>query len=193
MARVSARPEDQVADPWDYFVPPPGKGTGVPVAARIDPETKHMISMIVQSGRTKFDTENDIIRSAIHWFLYDKFKKFHESKLDEGVETMLLQIQMAQHHARVMDLERYKNVNCDALTKMWALGAVEDTLGWFGLMLEKADRVHARFGREVRKWAMSDPRLTEIKKAWDKAGKELAEREEREEETERRTSSRRKR
>jgi hypothetical protein len=181
MPRVPTRVEDQIADPWDYFVPPPSKGTGVPIAARVEPEVKHMISKIVQSGRTKFDTENDLLRAAVSWFIYDKFKKFHDAKFDEGVETMMLQIQMAQHQARVLDLEKFKNVNCDALTKMWALGAEDDTLGWYELMLEKANKVHPRFGRAVRQWAESDPRLTEIHRASIRAGKELAEMEEDEE------------
>jgi hypothetical protein len=190
MPRVSGRVEDQVADPWDYFVDPPGKGTGVAVAGRVDPELKHMISVIVQSRRTKFDTENDYVRSAVVWFTYDKFKKFHEAKLDEGVQTMMIRIHKAQHLGRLYDLQRFKNANSDVLTKMWAMGAEDDALGWFGDMLREADSVHARFGKDIRKWVTVDPRLTEIHQAWVRAGKELAAIEARQEEDEQRHSER---
>lgn len=191
MPRVPSRVDDQISDPWDYFVDPPGKGTGVAIAGRVDPELKHMISVIVQSGRTKFHTENDYVRSAVVWFTYDKFKKFHEAKLDEGVQTMMIRIHKAQHLGRLYDLQRFKNTNADVLTKMWAMDAEEDALGWYGDMLRESVSIHPKFGREIHKWASSDPALTEIHAAWVRAGKEIVEIEERQEEAERRSGERR--
>jgi hypothetical protein len=147
----------------------------------VDPEAKHMISVIVQSGDTKFDTENDLVRSAITWFIYDKFKKFHEGRLDEDVRRMMARVQKAQHLSRVYDLEKFKNANRDALLKMWAMGAQDDALGWYSEMLEEARNTHSKFWREIQLWAKSDPALGDIRAAWVRAGKELAAMEEDEE------------
>lgn len=138
----------------------------------MDPELKHMLSKIVQSGQTKFDTESDLLRSALHWFVYEKFKKFHSGHMDQGVRIMVSRVAKAQHAARAYDLDKYKNVNRDALNKLWAMGAHEDALGWFGEMLEESRQIHDRFGREVKLWAFSDPQLSDITRAWKKAQSE---------------------
>src|SRR5688500_18819850 len=61
-----------LADPVDYYVAPPAHGESVAMSGRVHTEIKGMVAELVQSRRTRFKTEGEVVRAAMTWFLVNQ-------------------------------------------------------------------------------------------------------------------------
>lgn len=144
----------------DYFIPPPSGG--VPVAGRVDPEIKAMIQDLVQSGKTPFKKEGDLVRSAVFWFLTQRMDKIQKGYVNDGMRILQARVRNAQSLARAYDLKAFKDSNVDAILKVW-LVSPNIAAEYYQSMGEVAEAVDENFAHEVRVWANSDPRFDRVR------------------------------
>lgn len=87
--RVSINPGHTIQDPTRLWEPPPEKGDGVQLSGRVSGLRKRAIQEAVQSGLFRFKTENDLVRTAVGWFLDDKISLYVvDGKFDPSLRTV---------------------------------------------------------------------------------------------------------
>ena len=99
--RLPLGPADQASDPIDYFVDAPKDG--VAAGCRVDTATKQRIAEVVQSGATRYRTESDVLRAAIHWFLHERIAPRMDGRFQADMRLAHACVRRAQAMARVQD------------------------------------------------------------------------------------------
>ena len=122
--RLPLEPDTALADPVDYYVEAPRDG--VAASCRIDGATKSRIAEVVQSGRTRYKTESDVLRAAVHWFLVEKVGPWMDSgRFLADLRIQAFAIRRAQTEARIQDAARFVREVSSSLMALMLNDAVE--------------------------------------------------------------------
>lgn len=105
LPRLPLGPADHTSDPLDYFVETPKDG--VSAGCRIDKADKQRIAMIVQSGSTRYKTESDLLRAALHWFLFEKLAPRMDGRFQADLRLAHAAVRRAQMMARIQDSNNF--------------------------------------------------------------------------------------
>ncbi len=86
--RVPLHPKTAIKDPAHLWEPPPEKGDGVQLSGRVSGGHKRAIQEAVQSGLFRFKTENDLVRTAVSWFLTNQIGLYMvDGRFDKSLKT----------------------------------------------------------------------------------------------------------
>lgn len=150
----------QITDPSELYIPKPDKGDGVAVAGRVDPEIKEQISVIVQSGKTRFEKESDFVRSATVYYLIDVVAPLlADKRLSHEVLKIRAHVRRTMLMETLASLEHYKDRNRDIFMKFAKFGFV-DALREHWVDVIKSSRLYGdEFAAAVERWLDEDRKL----------------------------------
>lgn len=159
--RLPLEQESSVADPFDYYVEAPKDG--VPAACRVDSATKARIAEVVQSGKTRYKTESDVLRAAVHWFLLEKISPKMDGRFVADLRMQAFMIRRAQTEARIQDAVRFVREVGSSLRALVFNDAMEQAVAiWQDAMhvLESSDEP---FRSRAEKALKADPELQRVR------------------------------
>lgn len=105
---VSLNPEKQLKDPSLLWEPPPEKGDSVPASVRLGSLTKRHIQEAVQSGLFRFKTENDLVRTAVAFFMREKVMQYMvDGRFDTSLRTAAMLNRLMLDLQKTNDVETF--------------------------------------------------------------------------------------
>lgn len=158
--RAPHRAADLLAAGDDFYIPPP-EGESMPIAGRVDRTLKRTIQKIVQSGKTRFETESDFVRSAVAHFIADHAAEMSVFTAPETAQFLKL-LQRRKDEGRDWDYARLCNTSQDALVKMHKVSP-DRAAAQFLRYIEEVYEIDPDLGHEFERWAKSAPALSDIK------------------------------
>jgi hypothetical protein len=120
-------PANHSSDPARFYVPPPKAGDGQPASAKVTSQTLRLMQEMAASGRWPFKTQSDIVRAAVHWFLYEVALPM-EPRLSDEIRAANEEVWLAQREKELSDYERQVGLRRDHLLRVWKLGLVEEAV-----------------------------------------------------------------
>lgn len=159
--RLPLEPDRALADPLDYYVEAPRDG--VAASCRIDGATKSRVAEVVQSGRTRYKTESDVLRAALHWFLLEKVGPRMDSRFLADVRIQAFAVRRAQTEARIQDAARFVREVSSSLLALLSNGAQEQAEEIWKEAMETLRVSDEPFRSRAEQALRADPKL---RRAW---------------------------
>lgn len=105
---VSLNPQRQLKDPSLLWEPPPEKGDSIPASVRLPSLMKRHVQEAVQSGLFRFKTENDLIRTAVAFFMRDRVLQYMvDGRFDTSMRTAAMMNRLTLDLQKTSDIEAF--------------------------------------------------------------------------------------
>lgn len=157
-----------VLDSRELFVPTPGK-EGAPIAGRVHLTMKAQIQELIQSRRTKFRLEGDVVRAALTWFLQDEgvLEALGIDRFDSRVKEMRDYLDSCANEALRLDLKEFKRKVGELVSNMLELEMLDEAIEEFERAQAKAKNYgdESRFYQHVLQWMNTAPEFGEVRRA----------------------------
>jgi len=172
-SRLPLEPGASVADPFDYYVEAPKDG--VPASCRVDGATKSRIAEVVQSGKTRYKTESDVLRAAVHWFLLEKISPKMDGRFVADMRVQAFMVRRAQTEARIQDAAKFVREVASSLKALVLNDALEQAVAIWGEALQVLQVSDEPFKSRAERALRADPELQRVRDAAAKEEQEARE------------------
>ena len=163
---LSLEPSKQLTDPNEFYVSPPQRGGGCPVAGRVEAAMKGRISHVVQLGHL-FTSESDFVRAAVHWFMEEKIAPKMGGQFIADMKLASLQVHTAQLSARLQRATKFYEDNKRALLDLAAEEAWDQAVDLWNEIQYTIESMGEPFRSKAKRLFEADNQVRHIKRRAD--------------------------